>query len=91
MRENERNIADQNDWINKMWNTYLMKWPEPGPTINGLLGRAGIKGVGQCDPNTADCSVSFFSMPYWFKNYNVIDTDYDNYSIVYYCDRHTQL
>ena len=34
-----------------------------------------------------DCFVTFFSQPFASEpNYSVIDTDYENYSIVYNCD-----
>ena len=68
-----------------------MNWRKTGVATSALLGRTGITGSARCDPNIGSCYFSYFNLPFWFNNYNVIDTDYDNYSIVYYCNRQTQL
>ena len=53
--------------------------------------RFGIHGDAKCpaDEEPGQCYVKFFA-PFtrWDKepNYQVVDTDYDNYSIVYSCD-----
>lgn len=54
--------------------------------IASLSKRKGIQGKAKCPSDTGDCFVSFFNKPFPTKsNYNVIDTDYDNYSVVYSC------
>ena len=65
-----------------------MKWPKVGVPGNGLLGREGISGFAKCASDIGKCSVSFFNSPIDLSksNYQVIDTDYNNYAIVYGCD-----
>merc|ERR1712196_486218 len=56
---------------------------------NGIVGRANCSedasGPGQC-------TVAFFGMsPQSTPNYNILYTDYDNFSVVYSCNPDTQL
>ena len=44
---------------------------------------------GSCADKTGRCKVVFFHVPVLKPNYWVIDTDYENYSVVYACSRHT--
>ena len=53
----------------------------------GDAGRTGVNGTVSCagTPN-GQCIVSFYGPPPTVPNYLVVDTDYDNYSLVYTCD-----
>ena len=46
-----------------------------------------IEGTAFCDSSQGKCNVEFFkeASSDGARNYQVIDTDYDNYSLVYYC------
>ena len=46
-----------------------------------------VDGEASCDANTNEgvCTVNFFGKHRTIPNYYVLDTDYDNYSIVYNC------
>lgn len=37
-------------------------------------------------PNEGQCWVNFWWINTWSPNYEIIDTDYDSYSIVYNCN-----
>ena len=59
----------------------------------GISRRKSITGKALCDSATdaAACKVEFFNSPFPdVANYNVIDTDYDSYAIVYNCDTASQ-
>jgi len=46
-----------------------------------------VTGKAQCpDPTVASCFVGFFGNYTDYPNYNVLDTDYETYSIVFTCD-----
>eukprot|EP00352_Strombidinopsis_acuminata_P003550 CAMPEP_0176389464 /NCGR_PEP_ID=MMETSP0126-20121128/38400_1 /TAXON_ID=141414 ORGANISM="Strombidinopsis acuminatum, Strain SPMC142" /NCGR_SAMPLE_ID=MMETSP0126 /ASSEMBLY_ACC=CAM_ASM_000229 /LENGTH=116 /DNA_ID=CAMNT_0017758299 /DNA_START=246 /DNA_END=596 /DNA_ORIENTATION=+ len=49
-------------------------------------GRDEISLNGKCPTTDASCYVSFFGISTLTPNYTVIDTDYENYSIVYSCN-----
>ena len=72
----------------ELFRIYGDKWPKLGAPGHGLLGRDGITGEAQCDKSQGDCSVSFFGsgIDLTNPNYQVIDTDYDNYTMVYSCE-----
>ena len=59
-----------------------------GETASQALNkRFGVSGAGSCpDPTVAACYVAFFGHGTDYPNYNVIDTDYTSYSVVYTCD-----
>ena len=60
---------------------------------SGLSRRKSITGKALCDSPTdaAQCKVEFFNRPFGdVPNYNVIHTDYENYTIVYNCDKGSQ-
>ena len=65
-----------------------MGWPVSQPS-DMLNARLGVIGDAECDPESADCTVNFFGWPFRSetRNYRVIDTDYENFSIVYDCNR----
>ena len=84
-------ISTPDTWFNKIFYNWYMGWPADTVAQNGLNGRLGVIGSGQCDSGTADCYVSFFGFPVRTPNYKVIDTDYDSYSVVYGCNRWTQI
>ena len=51
--------------------------------------RFGLHGDAKCpaDEAAGECFVTFFKQPFVSEpNYSIIDTDYENYSIVYSCD-----
>ena len=53
--------------------------------------REGLAGNAKCPPGSefgeGRCYVSFYGAPWEAEpNYNIIDTDYDNYAIIYSCD-----
>ena len=51
--------------------------------------RFGLHGNAKCpaDSGAGQCFVTFFFQPFEDEsNYQVVDTDYENYSIVYNCD-----
>ena len=55
--------------------------------------RFGLEGKAKCptDSPPGQCFVSFFGRPFKSEpNYNIVHTDYDNYSIVYSCDEDFQ-
>ena len=55
--------------------------------------RIGLEGKASCPADSApgQCFVSFFGRPFKSEpNYNIVHTDYDNYSIVYSCDEESQ-
>ena len=65
-----------------------------GSSISAPAGkRHGVTGKAKCDDSAdqkGECHVSFFGMPYPSEpNYNVIDTNYDDFTIVYACDSMT--
>ena len=47
--------------------------------------RTGIKGTGYCPNGDGHCFVSFFGPTPTRSNYEVVETDYKTYSIVYSC------
>ena len=53
----------------------------------GFLPPTGVRGTASCagTPN-GQCIVSFFGQKFDEPNYKVLDTDYENYSMVYACD-----
>ena len=56
-------------------------------TAHQFGSRFGVTGKAQCpDPTVASCYVGFFGNYTNYPNYNVLDTDYETYSIVYTCD-----
>ena len=59
-------------------------------TTSGLHKRIHAHGIAHCDESgLAECYVSFYGAKVNKSNYQVIDTDYDNYTIVYNCDEAT--
>lgn len=48
--------------------------------------RQDATGWGSCPNDDGHCWVSLGWFWTWDPNYKVVDTDYDNYSIVYSCD-----
>ena len=59
----------------------------------GISRRKSITGKGLCDSpdDLGQCKVEFFDTAFpQMPNYNVVDTDYDTYSIVYNCDSASQ-
>ena len=51
--------------------------------------RFGLHGKGKCPAETGagQCFVKFFLQPFPDEsNYQIVDTDYDNYSIIYACE-----
>ena len=59
----------------------------------GLSRRKSITGHAECvsPDGTAACEVEFFGKPFTgLINYNVIDTDYDSYTLVYMCEENSQ-
>ena len=55
--------------------------------FEGLGGYYSVEGEASCDLNNQEgvCIVNFFGQQKTVPNYYVLDTDYDNYSIVYNC------
>lgn len=51
--------------------------------------RSGINGTGYCPDATGHCYVTFFVEPKT-PNYQVVETDYESYSIVYSCGNFKQ-
>ena len=59
----------------------------------GISRRKSITGKGLCDSSDdlGACKVEFFNSKFpAVPNYNIVDTDYDSYSIVYNCDSASQ-
>jgi len=52
----------------------------------GFGARGGVIGTGYCPDATGQCFVAFYGPLPDETNYQVIATDYDNYSLVYTCD-----
>ena len=46
-----------------------------------------MTGTGSCPDATGQCYVKFFGPSPKAPNYNVIETDYTSYSVVYFCGR----
>ena len=78
------NYALNDDGSVKVFN-YAYVWP-----WSFTAGLTSIEGAAQCFPTEGKCNVAFFSDPSvdGKRNYQIIDTDYDNYSIVYNCDEY---
>ena len=57
----------------------------------GLSKRTGVTLHGKCGPTggSADCFVSFTKSSPSEANYRVLDTDYENYSLVYNCEQNS--
>ena len=48
--------------------------------------RFGVKGNAKCTDSTGQCYVTFFDAPWTAApNYVILQTDYDNYSVIYEC------
>merc|ERR1719498_573897 len=54
--------------------------------------RFGVSGTAKCPTeNVAECYVTFFGAPYKdYPNYVVLETDYENYSVIYTCEEAAQ-
>ena len=49
--------------------------------------RFGVTGPAYCpDATLGDCYVSFFGQKTEYPNYTVLDSDFDNYAVVYTCE-----
>ena len=77
--------CDQGDYSNL--NTTSGSFVVDNTSQNSTFGtRFGIDGNGLCPNNNGQCFVSFFDAPFPEKpNYNIVATDYVDYSIVYSC------
>merc|ERR1711988_736420 len=59
--------------------------------LKGFSRRTGITGKAKCEDGVGSCTVAFFGQNFdSVPNYTVLDTDYENYSIVYNCEPLTQ-